>query len=65
MATVDPRLPKGTEIIIDSYKEKGVFRVTDTGGGLQPGQIDVFVGEMTIADADMLEVRYSPVGIVK
>jgi len=65
VATVDPRLPMGTEIVIESYMEKGVFRVTDTGGWLEPGQIDVFVGDKTFAEVDAYPVYDSRVGIVR
>lgn len=67
VATANPQLPSGTMIIIEFYQEKGVFRVTDTGYGLQkrPEVIDVFVGEMTLAEVDALEVEYSRVWIVR
>jgi len=64
IATGDDRLPLGSRIIIEIYRERGVFTVNDTGGGVGACHIDVFVGAITLEEANELGTRYSRVGIV-
>ena len=42
-----------------------IFTVIDTGGGVGPNHIDVFVGAITVEEANRLGTRYSRVGIVR
>ena len=61
VATSHPDLPQGSKIIIEYYKERGVFTVNDTGGGVKGAHIDVFVGGVTIEEAYSLGTRSSQV----
>ena len=63
VAAGDPRLPSGTRIVIEVYPSR-VFTVTDTGGGVGANHIDIFVGAITLAEADELGAKSSRVGIV-
>ncbi len=64
VATLDPRLRPGDKIVIEIYPGR-IFTVTDRGGDLAPSDhIDVFVGEMTLAEGDALGTKYSRVGKV-
>jgi 3D (Asp-Asp-Asp) domain-containing protein len=65
VATGDSRLSAGTEIVIETYRDKGVFTVADTGGGVGEHHIDVFVGAITIDEANNLGTKRSRVGIVQ
>lgn len=62
-ATGDPRLPAGTRIAVEIYPGR-VFTINDTGGGVGANHIDIFVGAITIAEADQLGTRTSRVGIL-
>lgn len=64
VATGDARLSPGTRIVIEIYQDIGEFIVADTGGEVGSSEIDVFVGAITVAEADELGTRYSRVGIV-
>ncbi len=63
VASGDPRLPAGTRIAIELYPGR-IFTVNDTGGAIGPGRIDVFIGAVTIAEADQFGRRVSRVRIV-
>jgi 3D (Asp-Asp-Asp) domain-containing protein len=58
-------LSRGTQIEIEIYKDKGTFTVTDTGGAIKGHHIDVFVGAITVAEANALGTKKSKVTIVK
>lgn len=65
VAVQHPDLPPGTRIFIENYGETYDFVVGDAGLDLAVNQIDIFVGPMTIAEADELGVQKSRVGIVR
>ena len=48
-----------------NVERRGPFTVADTGGDVGAKHIDVFVGAITIAEADILGLRNSRVGIVQ
>jgi hypothetical protein len=59
----DPRLEGGDKVVIAIYPDK-VLTVTDTGTEIGDSHLDVFVGEMTLAEADALGRPGSKVGKV-
>ena len=66
-ASRDPRLPNGTRFIVEAYPDK-VFTKNDSGTDLaDSSQVDLFVGEITLAEADYLNSNfsYSRVGILR
>lgn len=64
VGTSDPRLEAGDKVVIEVYPNN-VFTVTDTGTALDyTNHLDVFAGEMTLAEADALGTRFSRVGKV-
>jgi hypothetical protein len=64
VGTADPRLTDKDKVVIEIYPGK-VFTVTDTGTALAyTNHLDVFVGEMTLAEADALGWKHSRVGKV-
>lgn len=65
VAAGDSRLPSGTKVVIEIYQDVGVLTVNDTEGGIGPAHLDVFVGEMTIAEAFEYGKTSSRVGIVR
>ncbi|MEM8858455.1 MAG: hypothetical protein AAGD96_09045 [Chloroflexota bacterium] len=65
VATHHPDLPQGTKIVIETYLGQYEFIVGDAGLDLADDQIDVFVGHMTIQEADQLGITWSRVGIVR
>jgi RHS repeat-associated protein len=62
-ATGDTRLPDGTKIQIEAYPDK-VFTINDTGEAVGANHIDVFVGPLTIQEADQIGTLTSRVAIV-
>ena len=58
-------LPPGTMIMIEAYQDLGVFVVNDTGLDLEQNQIDIFVGEMTIAEAERFGRKLSRIAIIE
>lgn len=58
-------LPPGTMIMIEAYQDLGVFVVNDSGLDLEQNQIDIFVGEMTIEEAERFGRKLSRIAIVE
>ena len=65
VATHHPDLPQGTQIVIETYLGQQEFIVGDAGLDLAEDQIDVFVGNLTIHEADQLGITWSRVGILR
>ncbi len=79
VATDRSIIPKGSKIVIESIKNgaaaavtdsQGVFQVTDTGGGVEGNHIDIYVGEKTKHEIDVIssqtpDVSNTRVGITK
>lgn len=65
VATHHSDLPQGTQIVIETYFGEHRFIVGDGGLDLAHAQIDVFIGNMTIAEADQFGVTWSRVGIIR
>ena len=65
VAVRHPELPPGTRIVVENYLGQYEFIVGDNGLDLAENQIDIFVGTMTIGEADQLGVQRSRVGIIK
>lgn len=65
VAVRHPDLPPGTKIYIENYGETYNFVVGDAGLDLAVNQIDIFVGALTIDEADELGVQRSRIGIVR
>ncbi len=65
VAVRHPDLPPGTKIYIENYGETYNFVVGDAGLDLAENQIDIFVGPLTISEADELGVQRSRIGIVR
>lgn len=63
-ATHHPLLPQGTEIMIESYMGEHTFIVADSGFDLAVNQIDIFIGGLTIAEADEFGIKWSKVAIL-
>lgn len=62
---VDPSIiPLGSRIEIELYKDRGAFVANDTGRAITGRHIDVFVGVVSIADANALGRRRSKVTIL-
>ncbi len=62
---VDPKvIPLGSKLIIDAYKDKGVFEARDTGGAIHGQHLDVFAGAIPIAEAYALGTKHSEVRLV-
>jgi 3D (Asp-Asp-Asp) domain-containing protein len=59
----NPNLRGGDKVVIEIYPDI-IFTVTDRGTELGENHLDVFVGEMTIAEADALGRPHSRVGRV-
>ena len=64
-ATHHPDLPQGTRIIIESYLGEHTFVVADSGLDLAENQIDIFIGDLTIEEADQFGVKWSKVAIIE
>ena len=65
VAVRHPDLPPGTRIVIQNYHTIQEFVVGDAGLDLAENQIDIFVGPVTIEEADKLGVQRSRVGIIR
>jgi 3D (Asp-Asp-Asp) domain-containing protein len=62
---VDPSIiPLGSRVEIEIYKDKGVFVANDTGKKIKGRHIDVFVGGVTLAEANTLGTKRSKVTIL-
>jgi RHS repeat-associated protein len=57
VASEDSSLHPGDRIVIEKYPGL-IFTVTDGGTGLGTQQLDVFVGEMTLSEADSLPLNH-------
>jgi 3D (Asp-Asp-Asp) domain-containing protein len=66
VATDDDVIKKGKKNVIESIKDgtaeavtdsMGVFKVTDTGGGVEGNHIDIFVGEMFHKDVNVMSSK--------
>ncbi len=63
VATGDSRLPAGTRITIEVYPGR-IFTVTDSGDAVGARHIDIFVGALTLDEANQLGTQTSRVAIV-
>ncbi len=62
---VDPSVIRlGSHLIIDAYRDKGVFEAKDTGGAIHGQHIDVFAGAVDISVAYALGTKHSEVFLV-
>ena len=64
VAAQDDRFYNGARIIIEKYSDYGEFIVTDTGSGLGPNHLDIFIGQSRTIDAMAYGVQYSRVAII-
>ncbi|MBN2006745.1 MAG: DUF4157 domain-containing protein [Anaerolineae bacterium] len=56
-------VPTGTEVVIENYRDRGTFLANDTGDAITGNHLDVFVGGVTLAEANQLGTITSRVGI--
>jgi RHS repeat-associated protein len=56
-------IPRGSQICIEIYQNRGAFRATDTGGDIQGRHIDVFVNSLT--EAFQQGTKWSKVGLLQ
>jgi 3D (Asp-Asp-Asp) domain-containing protein len=62
---VDPTvIPLGSRVEIEIYKDKGPFQANDTGKKIKGRHIDIFVGGVTVAEANQLGTKRSKVTIL-
>ena len=62
---VDPTvIPLGSRVEIEIYKDKGPFQANDTGKKIKGRHIDIFVGGVTIEEANQLGTKRSKVTIL-
>lgn len=62
---VDRRIiPLGSQVEIEIYKDRGPFQANDTGQAITGRHIDVFVGPVTVDEANRLGTKHSKVRIL-
>ena len=62
---VDPSIiPMGSRVEIEIYKDKGAFLANDTGGKIKGRHIDIFVGGVSVAEANQRGTKRSKVTIL-